>query len=173
MKTRSQELAHKIHDQVRGLFDDVDKLAQDAIPERRPQLRTLLKHYDALCQRLPMLIYRNGLAQTLSYLAAKATFGDQLGQDADKTNAHGCLITHLAAVLPFEHGAESGSDREQAQRLVAAVLDADMTKYRRFVRMALEACEWYRRFSAPPEEGGDKAAGTEAPNAGGVKEEST
>jgi CRISPR-associated protein Cmr5 len=116
MKTRSQTHAGTVYTQVRQIL---------GVPE------DIQKQYGTLCHRFPVMVLRNGLAQTLGFLAAKAGVGND--------NAHAWLLNHLAQQLL----------NPQANRtlLLERVHAANLQEYRLLTRKALAVAIWYKRYA--------------------------
>jgi CRISPR-associated protein Cmr5 len=114
MKTRSQYDAETAYARIR---------------EITTQPQDIQKQYGTLCHRFPVMVLRNGLAQTLGFLAAKA--------GGDQRNAHSLLLNHLARHLVDKN----------AQYLGEFVHQADLSQYRLLTRRALAVAIWYKRYA--------------------------
>ena len=113
--TRSQELAQQIYNQVAPLTD------------RNTDFR---KDYGRICNRFPVLVLENGLAQAIGFLVGKSQAGDP-------DNATAMFLNHIAVVL--------GQPDDQA--LLPEVIDADLIHYLHLTRTALAGAIWFRRYA--------------------------
>lgn len=86
--------------------------------------------YGGLCHRLPALILKNGLCQTVAFLDAQAAGGGVQAQ------AHALVREHLAKTLG-----------RTANGLVAYVAGAPIEEYMRSTRTVLVAWTFYKRFA--------------------------
>lgn len=116
MKTRSQTYASTVYAQVRQIL---------GVPE------DIQKQYGTLCHRFPVMVLRNGLAQTLGFLAAKAGVGND--------NAHAWLLNHLAQQLL--------NPQANRAQLLQSVHAANLQEYRLLTRKALAVAIWYKRYA--------------------------
>lgn len=86
------------------------------------------KTYGSLCHRLPALVRRNGLCQTLAFLDSK--------KDAKRKDAHELLLEHLAAQLGVGRG-----------DVLKRVGEAPLPLYMHQTRIVLSALSYYKRFA--------------------------
>jgi len=113
-QTRSQRLAQLVYTQVAP------------IQHREEKFR---KEYGRLCNRFPVLVLENGLAQTVGFLTGKA------GRDPEK--AEKIFLDHLKNVL-FDHATDN---------MLSTVLNAELAMYQHYTRQALAAAVWYKRYA--------------------------
>lgn len=107
--TRSQQLLSRaLHDVQRA--------------KRLPEAAQ--RTYGSLCHRVPALVRRNGLCQTLAFL------------DAKKDGAHQLLLEHLAAQLHL-----------RLPELLGRVGEAQLPVYMHQTRTVLSALTYYKRFA--------------------------
>jgi len=86
------------------------------------------KTYGSLCHRLPALVRRNGLCQTLAFLNAK--------KDTKGNDAHELLLQHLATQLGVARG-----------DVLTSVGTAPLPLYMQQTRTVLSALIYYKRFA--------------------------
>lgn len=131
MQTRSQTDAARVHDQITALPED-------------KKLRT---DYGRLCNRFPIMVLQNGLAQALGFIAGKA------GGKGASAGAFVRFGNDVAVLL-------GGDD---LNGFVGKVLIADLAAYRRLTRRALAVSLWQKRFAESvlnvgPDDAGDNDA---------------
>ena len=113
MQTRSQRYAQKVYDQLANVKNkDAD----------------WVKSYGRWCNRFPILVLENGLAQTIGFLHTKA------GEGSD--SAEQVFLGHVAEILEIERA-----------QVLNSIIDAELANYRRYTRHALAAAIWYKRFA--------------------------
>ena len=111
--SRSQQNAQKAFDQV----CQVDRKIQ--------------ADYKIWCQKLPMLILRNGLSQATGFMLAKSS-------DDSDNSASGLLLRHIAEI--------SGQVADAAE-FHQVIIHAELPEYQRLTRQILQASVWYKRYS--------------------------
>ncbi|MBP1468455.1 type III-B CRISPR module-associated protein Cmr5 [Candidatus Chloroploca sp. M-50] len=120
MQTRNQRLAATIYAQVAPLKDHPEKTK-----------------YGSMAHQLPVLIQTAGLAQALTFVAAKGN-----AKKTDDQDAYFRLLRDLAHVV---------LDGPAEQRTRAALLqrsrEAPLGAYMLLTRRTLEALLWYKRFA--------------------------
>lgn len=109
--TYSQDIAARVHTQIKTQED-------------KP--KDFIKDYGRLCNRFPILVLENGLAQAVGYLSGKAK----------KPNAEYVFLGHLAEIL-----------NQEPHQFLDTVLTASLSDYRRLTRRTLAAAVWYKRFA--------------------------
>ncbi|MCB9128782.1 MAG: type III-B CRISPR module-associated protein Cmr5 [Ardenticatenales bacterium] len=112
-KTRSQVYATKVLAKV------------EAIESNTNQGDKLRSQYGSMSHKLPVLIRTAGLAQAISFVAAR-------GQQGAKT-----LLDDLSVVVGQEDG----------DKLQKKVLEAKLPEYMRLTQEALYALLWFKRFA--------------------------
>lgn len=112
--TRRQQLMAQALGHVQGIGPD-EKIRQA---------------YGGLCHKLPVLIQKNGLCQTVAFLDSKAVDESPLGR------AHALVRDHLAKTLD-----QTGSG------LATYVARVPIEEYMRATRTALVAWTFYKRFA--------------------------
>ena len=109
-----------------------------------PEDKGLRSSYGGLCHKLPALILKNGLCQTVAFLGSKSA------GDGAQAQAHRLVLDHLAATLG-----------PTAQALPGYVSSVPLEEYMRATRTTLLAWTFYKRFAVsllgvePAEEGGE------------------
>lgn len=86
--------------------------------------------YGGLCHKLPILVRTNGLCQTVALVEAKSS------GTSEQARAYQALREHVGDLLGL-----SGDG------VVAAVRDAELTRYVRYTRALLEGWTYYKRFA--------------------------
>lgn len=109
--TYSQDIAARVHAQVK---------------EVKTQNEDFIKDYGRLCNRFPILVLENGLAQAVGYLSGKAK----------NASAEYVFFGHLAEIL-----------HQNRSTFLDTVLTASLSDYRRLTRRTLAAAVWYKRFA--------------------------
>ncbi len=99
-----------------------------AIEARDPRVREI---YGALCHRIPLLVLKHGLCQTVAYLVAKAGRGEK-----PEEQAHDIALTSLARTLELPK-----------DDLLSRVQGAGLAEYLRQTRLVLAAAIYYKRFA--------------------------
>ncbi len=118
MQTRDQKYADEIYRQIQAL--KYKRESEDA------------KKYGSMAHKLPVMIRKAGLMQTLAFVQAR----HEPQSDNDATPQYQ-LFLNLAKVLGFETG----------RALTARTRAAALGEYMLLTQQALDALLWYKRFA--------------------------
>jgi CRISPR-associated protein Cmr5 len=121
MLTRDQRYAATIYTQIQGTH--YPKGSENATK------------YGSLAHKLPILIRKAGLMQTLAFVEARHKPKEM--QDLQTKHPQYQLLVHLAETLKFE----------DTQAFLDAVRQAPLGTYMLYTQQALDALLWYKRFA--------------------------
>ena len=120
MKTRAQEYAKKVFDQV-SEFKRRHTVANGKTDEIK------INEYGSMAHKLPVLIRTAGLAQALAFVAASGS----------KKPPHRQLLEDLAKTV----------SQPSAEVLLEASRNEEVDEYIRLTRESLAALLWFKRFA--------------------------
>jgi CRISPR-associated protein Cmr5 len=121
MLTRDQQYASLVYEQVKST--NYSKGGDNA------------KKYGSLAHKLPILIRKAGLMQTLAFVEARHKPAEM--DDLQAKHPQYQLVVHLATTLKFA----------DAETLVNTIRTAPIGEYMRYTLQVLEALLWYKRFA--------------------------
>lgn len=122
MRTRSQEYANAVYEQVSEIDQQYD--------EKDPVKKKFRKQYGSMAHKLPVLVRTAGLAQALAYVEARGK------------EAHQELLNHLTDTLQQTSAFDikKGSLAKQSR-------EADIGEYMHLSEQVITALLWYKRFA--------------------------